>query len=62
MFDGQVFWKEDFTDGEAKGGFFIRAFDLKKFLEKVEAAEYGGEVVGLRFEDNNLEIIVNPKK
>ncbi len=61
MFDEHIFWKEDFTDGEAKGGFFIRAFDLKKFLEKVEAAEHGGEVVGLRFSDNNLEVIVKPK-
>ncbi len=61
MFDEHIFWKEDFTDGEAKGGFFIRAFDLKKFLEKVEAAENGGEVVGLRFSDNNLEVIIKPK-
>ena len=33
MFNEQVFWKEDFTDGEAKGGFFVRAVDLKKFLQ-----------------------------
>jgi hypothetical protein len=61
MFDEQIFWKEDFTDGEAKGGFFIRAFDLRKFLKSVEEAEHGGEVVGLRFSDNNLEVIVKPK-
>jgi hypothetical protein len=32
-------------------------------LELVEANENGngGEVVGLRFSDNNLEIIVKPK-
>ena len=62
MFDEKVFWKEDFTDGEAKGGFFVRAVDLKKFLESVENADQGGEVVGLRFSDNNLEVIVQPKK
>jgi hypothetical protein len=62
MFDGQVFWKDTYDGKYAEGGFFIRAFDLKKFLEKVEASENGGEVVGLKFEGNNLEIIVNPKK
>ena len=61
MFNEKVFWKEDFTDGEAKGGFFIRAVDLKKFLQSVEDAEHGGEVVGLRLSDNNLEVIVKPK-
>ena len=62
MFNEAIFWKEDFTDGEAKGGFFVRAVDLKKFLQSVEDAEHGGEVVGLRFSDNNLEVIVKPKK
>ena len=61
MFNEKIFWKEDFTDGEAKGGFFVRAVDLKKFLQSFEEAEHGGEVVGLRFSDNNLEIIVQPK-
>ena len=51
MFDEQIFWKENFTDGEAKGGFFVRAVELKKFLEIVEAADHGGEVVGLKFSD-----------
>lgn len=60
MFNEQVFWKETFDGENAKGGFFTRAVDLKKFLELVEANENGngGEVVGLRFSDNNLEIIV----
>jgi len=58
MFNEEVFWKDGF-DGECRGGIFIRAFDLRKFLELVEANENGngGEVVGLRFDDNNLEII-----
>jgi hypothetical protein len=62
MFDNKVFWKESFYDEVVKGGFFIRAVDLKKFLEMVESAEHGGEVVGLRFSDNNLEILVRPKE
>ena len=59
MFNEQVFWK-DGVDGEFRGGIFTRVFDLKKFLELVEANENGngGEVVGLRFDGNNLEIIV----
>ncbi|MFM1756837.1 MAG: hypothetical protein RL621_1816 [Bacteroidota bacterium] len=60
MFNEQVFWKEDFTDGECQGGIFVRAVELKKFMELVEANENGngGEVVGLRFDDNNLELII----
>ncbi len=61
MFNEQIFWKDGFAGEEAKGGFFVRAVELKKFLEIVEAADHGGEVVGLRFSDNNLEVIVNPK-
>jgi hypothetical protein len=62
MFNEQVFWKDGFA-GECRGGIFTRAVDLKKFLELVETNENknGGEVVGLRFSDNNLEIIVKPK-
>ena len=54
-FENTVFWKDGFDDGEAQGGIFIRSFDLKKFMEKVEAD--GTEVVGIKFEDNNIEII-----
>ena len=62
MFDKHIFWKDDFNGEDAKGGFFVRAVELKKFLEIVEAAEHGGEVVGLKFSDNNLEVIVKPKE
>ena len=60
MLDNKIFWAEDFYGEKAKGGIFVRAVDLKKFLELVEANENGngGEVVGLRFDENNLEIIV----
>jgi hypothetical protein len=59
MFEEKVFWKDGFA-GECVGGIYIRAFDLKKFLEKVEADErgIGGEVVGIMFSGNNLEVIV----
>ena len=58
MFEDKIFWREDFQDGEAQGGFFFRSFDLNKFLKQVEESENGGEVVGIRFEDNNVEVIV----
>lgn len=61
MFNEEVFWKDSYDGEYAQGGIFTRAVDLKKFLELVEASETGGEVVGLRFDDNNLEIIVKPK-
>jgi hypothetical protein len=56
MFNEKIFWKETFDGERAHGGIFTRAVDLKKFMESVEAK--GGEVVGLRFSDNNLELIV----
>jgi hypothetical protein len=58
-FENTVFWKEGFDDGEAQGGYFIRSFDLKKVEEKVEAD--GTEVVGIKFENNNIEIITKVK-
>ena len=59
MFQDTVFAKSDF-DGKAKGGIYFRSFDLSKFLEKIEASDE--EVVGLRFEGNELEILVNANK
>lgn len=59
MFKNVVFSKSDFS-GQAKGGIFFRSFDLSKFLEKIEANDE--EVVGLRFEGNELEILVNTNK
>lgn len=63
MFNEVIFWKDTIDGEEAQGGIFTRAVDLKKFLELVEANENGngGEVVGLRFDGNNLEVIVKPK-
>jgi hypothetical protein len=60
MFNEKIFWKETFDGERAHGGIFTRAVDLKKFMELVEANEngQGGEVVGLRFSNNNLELIV----
>ena len=60
MFNEVIFWKDTYDGKYAEGGIFTRAVDLKKFLELVEANENenGGEVVGLRFSDNNLEVIV----
>jgi hypothetical protein len=56
-FEEEIFWKDGFN-GNAKGGFYFRSFDLNKFLEKLETSTEGGEIVGLKFEDNNVELIV----
>jgi len=58
-FENVVFWKDGFDEGEAQGGIFIDSFYLNKFIAKVEAD--GTEVVGIKFEGNNLEIITKVK-
>jgi len=60
MFENNIFWKDTFDGEKAQGGIFYRAVDLKKFMELVEANENGngGEIVGIRFDENNLELIV----
>jgi hypothetical protein len=55
-FEEKIFWKDGF-DGEALSGIMFRSFDLNKFIKKVEI-DNGHEVVGIKFEDNNLELIV----
>ena len=54
MFANEVFWKDGF-EGDAKGGIFFRSFDLNKFIKKVEETE---ELVGIKFDGNNLELII----
>lgn len=56
MFKNAIFSKSDF-DGKAKGGIYFRSFDLSKFLEGIEAKDE--EVVGFKFEGNNVEILIN---
>ena len=50
-----TFWKDN-VHGEMHGGYYFRAFDLVKFMKLVEKEE--GEVVGLEFEDNNVNVII----
>ena len=51
----KIFWKDN-VEGKFHGGYYFRAFDLIKFMKLVEKEE--GEVVGLEFEDNNVNIII----
>ena len=53
-FETEIFWLDKF-EGEAQGGLMFRAFDLNKFIQKVQADDK--KVVGIRFEGNNLELI-----
>ena len=58
MFEQEIFWKDGF-EGDAKGGIMFRSFDLNKFIKKVEEDQ---EVVGIKFDGNNLELIVKNGK
>lgn len=58
MFEEEVFWKDGF-EGNARGGLMYRSFDLNEFIRTVEKEE---EVVGIKFEGNNLELIVKNSK
>ena len=51
----KIFWVDNFN-GKANGGYYFRAFDLVKFMKLVEKEE--GEVVGLEFDGNNVNLIV----
>ena len=51
----RIFWVDGF-EGKVQGGYYFRAFDLVKFMKLVEKEE--GEVVGLEFEDNNVNVLV----
>ena len=51
----RFFWKDGY-EGPVQGGYYFRAFDLVKFMKLVEKEE--GEVVGLEFEDNNVNVII----
>lgn len=55
MFEDEIFWKENWQ-GDAKGGIMFRSFDLNKFIKLVEEKD---EVVGIKFDGNNLELIVS---
>ena len=57
----KIFWSDEARsffrrDGKAQGGYYFRSFDLNKFIRLVEKEE--GEVIGLEFEDNNVNIII----
>ena len=55
---GKTFWKDGFQ-GKAEGGYYFRAFDLVKFINRLEDSK--GEVVGLEFDGNNINVIVKSK-
>lgn len=55
-FNSGIFWLDNFK-GDAKGDLFYRAFDLNQFLRKLEL-EKDMNVVGLKFDENNMEIII----
>ncbi len=59
-----MFWKDSVSSNsrgyEFQGGFYYRTFELNKFIKKL--SEEKGEVVGLRIDGNNMEIIIKGKE
>ncbi len=55
-FKSRTFWLDKWQ-GVSKGGYYFRSFDLNKFMKKLEE-EGHGKVVGLEFEDGNVNCIV----
>jgi len=59
---GRTFWSDEAhihvhkNEGKMRDGYYFRSFDLNKFMERVEKEE--GEVIGLEFEDNNVNVII----
>ena len=51
----KIFWVDSHR-GPARGGYYFRAFDLVKFMKKVQVEV--NEVVGLEFDGNNVNVIV----
>ena len=52
----KIFWVDNFN-GKASGGYYFRAFELVKFMKKVEKLQQT-EVVGLEFDGNNVNVII----
>ena len=52
----KTFWIDGFT-GHVKDGYYFRAFDLVKFIKRLEEEE-NKKVVGLEFDGNNVNVIV----
>ena len=57
-FKTDIFWLEDVMNAEAikTRSTHYRTVELNKFIQRVETDH--GRVVGVRFEDNNVELIV----
>ena len=55
MEKSKTFWKDD-VHGQVHSGIYFRAFELVKFMKLVEKEE--GEVVGLEFDGNNVNVII----
>ena len=60
--DKKIFWTDKAhiyyhkVGVKFRDGIYFRSFDLNKFMKLVEKEE--GEVVGLEFEENNVNIII----
>ena len=49
------FWTLHSEDIPFRKGWVYRAFDMQKFMEKIEADPRGGEIIGMNFDGRNVE-------
>lgn len=43
------------TTHDLQKGWFYRAFDIQKFMKKIEEDPRGGKIVGMNFDGKNIE-------
>lgn len=49
------FWTANSEDVPFQKGWFYRAFDIQKFMKKIEDDPRGGKVIGMNFDGKNVE-------
>jgi len=55
MMEEKEFWTLGSENVPFQKGWFYRAFDMQKFMEKIEADPRGGKIIGMKFDGRNVE-------
>lgn len=56
------FWILDSEKIVFKKGWFYRAFDIQKFMEKITEDPRGGRIIGMNFDGKNIEFYTEVTK
>ena len=54
MMEEKEFWTLGSENVPFQKGWFYRAFDMQKFMEKIEADPRGGKIIGMKFQGVRL--------